>query len=221
MTLGYARCIHTCVEGGCKNYSKSVLWPRNGSPLRRHAINNRLHVDCTEECPGFPIMGENVGKFVFQTIATPREVAEEFGLEYDGNTDADITDVDGGIDHNEQMNVDDTPLHLGHDSEESDDRVPINLDDTPDKIHHQPKELQRRSHFNIIYVPDPTRRKPIQDVPSELHFLKTKIRMDEWESIKHLEGSIHLVHLPKRSGDMVQVYMDEWVGTILSRKILT
>jgi hypothetical protein len=202
-TLRYARCIHTCVEGGCKNKLRSVLWHRNGSPLQKHVINNRLHVDCTEECPGFTIMGENTGKFVFQTITTRREVAEEFGLEYDGNTDEDIMDVDGSVDHNKQMDVEDTSPHPEPDSEESDNRGPINLDDTPDQMHHQPTEVQHRSHFNIIYVPDPTHRKSLQDVLNELHFLKTKIYRDKWDSIKHLDGSIHLIHLPKRSGEMV------------------
>ena len=88
-TAGTAVCIHTCVRGGCQNRHGSILWPKEGSPLRRHAINANRHPACTVTCPGYQILGHSSGKFIFQKPAPAEQQLDQDNVAPNDNMDVD------------------------------------------------------------------------------------------------------------------------------------
>jgi hypothetical protein len=73
------------------------------------------------------------------------------------------------------------------------------------------QERQTEFLYRVVYVPDPTHCKSLKEVLFELCFLDTRIHQNEWDAVKHLKDSVHLISGPSRSKGMVRVYMDEWV----------
>jgi hypothetical protein len=71
----FAVCIHSCVLGGCINTSShTILWPKRGSPLRRHAPNPNLHPHCHTLCPGHSSLLKTSGKFLYMRHPTAPEL---------------------------------------------------------------------------------------------------------------------------------------------------
>jgi hypothetical protein len=75
-TSGVAVCIHTCVDGGCRNSAQSILWARNGNPLRKHAASSLKHPACAPPCPGHAAIGMKKGYYVFCRAATQEDTAD-------------------------------------------------------------------------------------------------------------------------------------------------
>jgi hypothetical protein len=231
LITAYARCIHTCVPDGCLDRSGNTLWTRNGNPLRRHATNKRLHGDCAPPCRGNHCLGLTGGKYEYSIIATPKEVKQAFGPDHDNNTKGnDPMDVEDGVDDGESMRIDgaddgesmkidgvvSSTIQATRDSspsgaDKSDDKDAVYSNEESDLIPHQPTERQTEFIYRVVYVPDPTHRKSLEEVPFELCFLDTRIHQNEWDAVKHLKDSVHLISGPSRSKRMVRVYMDEWV----------
>jgi hypothetical protein len=229
-TFGFAICIHTCVTGGCANFSGSILWTRNGNPLRRHASSSVKHPDCNSICPGHSIIGLKQGKFVFSRAPTE----EELSMVTD---DDDPSEDDPSED--DEMNIDSPPLASNPPTLNIEIPIPVNIrqsksaspavastvDLNADVVHetHYGATLDIKT-FNIIYVPDPTRASSLSRADNDLAFIKTEISDDEYKALKHLEGVIHLVN--RRKTGLLErrciVQMQEWVSRnyVIHYKIL-
>jgi len=97
----------------------------------------------------------------------------------------------------------------------------IDLDDTAENSGgSKPQPSVPASQcFNVLFVPDPTRASSRSHAEGDLAFLKTVINQQEYESMKHLIDSIHLVS-QKSTGPgapSCTVYMQEWVSNLASR----
>jgi hypothetical protein len=73
---------------------------------------------------------------------------------------------------------------------------------------HRPTH-SAKPHFKILYIPDPTRVATPLRAQADLAFLKTSITSLEYQSMKHLLGSIHLGGHARNEEQVV--YMQEWV----------
>jgi hypothetical protein len=75
---GYVKCIHNCtpVDKPCLSRSKSLLWKKSGNSCNRHARNESIHSECTEECPGFDVLQGQPSAAA--TINATREEVEEY-----------------------------------------------------------------------------------------------------------------------------------------------
>lgn len=197
-TTGFAICIHTCVGGGCKNHAKSVFWVKEGSPLRKHAVNVKKHPHCTHTCPGHSILGKEGGSFVFSTNANPDEEVIVSGEETRSATPGSNSSPASG-----------TPEPTPYSANPSF----IDLDDPQVGIAFlQPRRpAAKHRQFKIIYIPDPTRIMSRSRAESDLSFLKTTISAHEYDCVKHLEGAVHFVSM-RRQLSTVAVFMQEWVS---------
>ena len=63
--------------------------------------------------------------------------------------------------------------------------------------------------YHILFVPDPTRGVQPTRAQGDLAFLKTSIHSHEYELIKHLTNSVHLVSHLQDTRCTVQI--QEWV----------
>jgi hypothetical protein len=233
-THGYAFCIHQCVVGGCLDSLKNALWTRNGSPLRKHAVNRNLHANCNQSCRGHRILGLTSGRFQYQRIATPEEVAEAFPYDFNNNGDEEI-DVNvnedseeddpmivdesfGALSNPRHTHVPNTPDIVDHESLSIDTNETNAVDiidlNAGGQTSYTARRRDTKSKFTVIYVPDPTRcHSTVKSALDDLAFLKTSIDIEDWKSIKGLTGSVFKIktRTPPRDGS-VTVCMQEWVS---------
>jgi hypothetical protein len=200
-TEGYVLCIHTCVQGGCKDSTHSTLWTKRGAPLRKHATNTFKHPSCTPSCPGYGSLNQTHGKFPYSRPATK----DDFQLHT-----AHLDDINTITSSNVPSSSSSSTAHdIRSTSPYSHQSSIIDLDnkDEADRFHGPAHSA--KPHFKILYVPDPTRVATPIRAQADLAFLKTTITSLEYQNMKHLSGSIHLVGRA-RNGEQV-VYMQEWV----------
>jgi hypothetical protein len=237
-----AWCIHSCVPGKCRNKSGNELWSCNGNPLRKHAMNQRKHPDCSEACDGFVLLHEPKEPFKYQRICPDIENPT------DGNNeeppDSGDDDAIDGMDDDFNMNIDDvansevmdvdmiaplpsrvagpsklpsaTPISR-ETSQSSTGLDVIDLNCVPPRSYHSGVPGRSTQTYRLIYVPDPTRSCTASRAEYDLAFLTTTISMEEWDRIKHLKGSVHRIN-PKSSKAKTSVFvrMQEWVRPIKS-----
>jgi hypothetical protein len=213
-TSGYAVCIHTCVQGGCKNMTRSNLWAKRGNPLRRHATNAYKHPHCTTSCPGYQSLNQTHGSFPYSRPVTKDDFKQHL-MAFDNinnNVTSNIpssssSSTSHGIHSNSPYSHQSSIIDLGNNEEAN--------------FHHAHvlTHSTKKPHFKILYIPDPTRVATPILAQADLAFLKTTITAPEYQSMKHLLGSIH--HGGRtRSGEEV-VYMQEWVcKSIYSNKTM-
>ena len=218
ITTGHTVCIHTCVKGGCPNAVGNILWKKYGNSLRKHAINVKKHPFCDMSCPGIVALNMQKGKFTYSRDPTDEE--------YQGLSKLEPMDID----ELEPMNSSTSPPLTFYneispfDSSTRDSTPYSNMSSVVDldtdmfnvddhHQHHIPMQ-DNNPCFRILYVPDPTHAAMTPALASaDLAFLKTIITPDEYASMKHLTGSIHL---NGRSGvgretNKFVVYVQEWV----------
>ncbi|KAK7678963.1 hypothetical protein QCA50_018103 [Cerrena zonata] len=53
---GYEKCAHECSPAGCTGSKRGILWPREGSSLRRHMLTKPLHPNCSSQCRAHSFM---------------------------------------------------------------------------------------------------------------------------------------------------------------------
>jgi hypothetical protein len=213
-TSGFAICIHTCVPGGCKNKAGQILWNREGSPLRKHAANRGKHQQCGEACPGYNSLGKTHGTFPF-TRVTDMEVDD------DVNMDVDAPHPSGSVHPQPSIQQAPIPPYLRESSLVSvDSQTTIDLNYNVESTTPWARAITTKGDhrtFKILYVPDPTRTCTVSRAESDLAFLKTAISEREYNILKHLEGSIHLVSCRQTGHENTRyvVHMQEWVSFII------
>jgi hypothetical protein len=215
-TAGFAVCIHTCVPDGCRNLHGRVLWNRDGNPLRKHAANRAKHQQCNEICPGYDSLGQTHGTFAFSRIPT----AEDIDLDHEINMDIDIPQPSRSAASQALIAQNQPASSIQYLREHSlasiDSQSTVDLNYTVDPATSRTRTItatEKHRTFKIIYVPDPTRTCTPSRAESNLAFLKTAISEHEFNAVKHLEGSIHLVSCRQTGPENSRcvVYMQEWV----------
>jgi hypothetical protein len=220
-TAGYAVCIHSCVKHGCLNIKKQLLWRRDGCSLRRHATNKNLHPDCSSSCPGFDILNKDKGSFLYSRAPTEEDriCAAKILKDFKSN----VMLIDDEDDDNDDVNNIPGPSIAPHTNIGTRSNTPSSIStriiDLPD-IHSKStlstgiqQSLPATKCFTIVYIPDPTRKAIKSKAEGNLAFLQTSISVEEYECLKHLEGSIHFKrNMTSRSKGKCIVVMQEWVS---------
>jgi hypothetical protein len=237
-----AWCIHSCVPGKCRNKSGNELWSCNGNPLRKHALNQRKHPDCSEACEGFLLLHNPKGPFDYQRICTNIENPVDNNSEEPPDTGADdavdnmdkdfIMDLDD-IANSEDMDIDlfaplpscvagssqrpsATPISR-ETSQSSMGPDIIDLNCAQPRLYHSGMPGRSTQTYRLIYVPDPTRSCTASRAEYDLAFLTTTISIEEWDRIKHMKGSVHRIRFKfSKANTSVFVRMQEWVRPIKS-----
>lgn len=215
--LGFEVCIHSCQPGRCSGfrYNKSVLWKREGHAASLHAQNRHLHLNCDSHCPGYAILGVRRSKINLSRLVRPPTTAEiqqhllhypEDAIKFDTDTkdeDAHSFTSDMCIDNTHSQGSS-NERDIQDISSTSSGQSLVDLNINMDNLIPDPKTDDRC--FKIVYVPDPTCVTTMTKAIDNLSFIKTKVTPQEFESIKHLEGSVF------KTGKSTIVYMQEWVS---------
>lgn len=207
---GYKVCIHTCVPQRCPNSKKSILWAREGGNLRRHAVSKKMHPDCNGECPGNGILmgtGPEYGR-----DPTAAELNDE------NDREDDSMDVDDTIRFTQpsQPSTSRSGGHRNNTPSTTTSTIDLNNEDVDfDDTAIPDTSVPMSRTFRLIYVPDPTRALTQERAKNDLAFLKTTLTEDEWNKVKHLTNSVHLLQWKGDIGDnnkSCTVLMQEWVS---------
>jgi hypothetical protein len=196
----YAICIHTCVEGGCKNRTRSTIWTKHGNPLRKHASYAAKHPRCTSSCPGYQSLNQTRGTYPFSRPITKDDCQRHLA----GFDNANI--VSSNIPSSSSSSME---RNIRSDSPYSHQSSIINLNNKEELGDPHAPTHSAKPCFKIIYIPDPTRVATPIHAQADLAFLKTSITSLEYQSMKHLLGSIHVSG--HAQNDKRVVYMQEWV----------
>lgn len=189
ITSGYEVCVHTCVEGGCISQKPgTILWRKEGHAVRRHATNANVHTECTRKCPGRRLLGMSTTSHAGGRDATHREVAFHMGTQ--------VADSLFG-----KSNASSTG---GRDA-------------TDQEVHHSQTTVNQC--FHIIYIPDAAMRIVSKEkAQNDLGFIPATLSESEYEPLRHLTGSIHVISKGKAKHSNVvtlKVIMQEWVSVFL------
>ena len=89
----------------------------------------------------------------------------------------------------------------------------VDLNDDGKPTAYTTKQSDAKKTFVVIYVPDPTRcHSTATSASVDLAFIRTTINIEQWKSIKHLEGTVFEIKTRTPSpNNSVSVYMQEWV----------
>jgi hypothetical protein len=99
------------------------------------------------------------------------------------------------------------------DLQEPDKHNIVDLNDDGKPTAYTTKQSDAKKTFIVIYVPDPTRcHSTATSASVDLAFIRTTISIEEWKSIKYLEGTVFETKTRTASpNNSVTVYMQEWV----------
>ena len=207
-------CIHTCEPERCHSarYTSSRLWVALGHAAASHAIKQSMHTRCHILCPGYAMLGISRRDVAYTSLVRPPTNLEiQQHLEHYPEDRHHFED-DGDI----QMMGDDSPLEVFTTSSfdspiltpsSTKDSIMEDMDLGRDTIHLSgPNMNGKLRRFNIIYIPDPTRISTMAKAVDSLSFIRTSILKDEYESIKHLVGSVF------KKGPSKSAFLQEWVS---------
>lgn len=215
---GFEVCVHSCQSGHCHGfrYKHSVLWKKEGHAAASHAQNRAVHLNCESNCPGYAILGVPRKQVTLNDLVrqpTTAEIQQHLLYYPEDAKELNINIKDDDVAHSSawDMCIDNT--HSQSSSTEHDVQDPsstssgqsvVDLNAEVDNIVTHSTTDDRC--FKLVYIPDPTCRTTITKAIDNLSFIKTKVTPQEFESIKHLDGSVF------KTGKLMTVYMEEWVS---------
>jgi len=199
-TRGYEMCVHTCPERDCiSRKTHKILWLKEGHAVRKHACSRIKHPRCGDgkyaDCSGWQCLN-NKPSSAGGRDATNEELSLYLGIEIGPHAfkEESMEVEDGVVD---RFTIDFTPT-MAPGPSTSNPRV----------------EVHRR--FKIAYIPDAAMRIHSKEkAQNDLGFIPAILSESEYEPLKNLVGSIHVISKCKaRHSDIVsfKVVMQEWVS---------
>ncbi|KAH7903130.1 hypothetical protein BJ138DRAFT_1120692 [Hygrophoropsis aurantiaca] len=205
---GVEVCIHTCNPGGCQTRQKSRMWKIEGGACMRHAVNPKMHPDCSGICPG---NGATIDHHLGRQFKTRAPTDEDWALENAGNNAGMAFNIPHPHPHPAPPSTSTSAgetASTGVDVRSTDLTIPRVI--RPALAPALPPAPKFKA--SLLMIPDPTRRCRKALAIADASFVEAWLPDVQYAKVKHLTEHVHrLAHGKGAQKGHVKCLLYDWV----------